>query len=465
MMGADKGNVQIIDTRGVLTIAAHEGFDQTFLEYFKEVSVADNSACGRALRTGRRITIEDVETDEDFAPLRRIALTAGFRAVQSTPIMARDGKPLGMMSTHFCNAHRPSESELRILDLYARMAADFIEHRRSDEILRQSKERYKGIYENAGIGIYIADLTGHFQHCNPAYATMHGYTQEELCKFSIKDLVHPEDWPRHTPQIQLLTSGKIPSFKILNRCVTKGGNYLWVHKHVSLLRDAAGRPETILALVNDVTERKRAEDAREFLNAELDHRVKNALATVSAVVSHSWQGSRSVASFVAALEGRIRSMATTHELLSARRWRGISLAELARHELAPYATSSNTEINGPEVILKSEAAQVMAMVFHELATNAAKYGALSTKEGCVSIRWDRWLDGQPPRLVFEWKEFGGPPVVAPDKSSFGTSTIRDLIPYEFGGTVSLVLAPEGVRCRVELPADWLSSDGGSHHAM
>ena len=194
------------------------------------------------------------------------------------------------------------------------------------------------------------------------------------------------------------------------------------------------------------------------MNAELDHRVKNALATVSAVVSQTRQGSRSVASFVAALEGRIRSMATTHELLSARRWPGISLTELVSRELAPYATSKNTEINGPEVILKPEAGQAMAMVLHELATNAAKYGALSTKEGRVSICWDRRLNGYPPRLVLEWQEIDGPPVVAPDKSSFGTSTIRDLIPYEFDGTVGLTLAPEGVRCRVELPADWISSD-------
>jgi PAS domain S-box-containing protein len=460
MMGADKGNVQIIDNRGVLTIAVQEGLDRSFLDCFKEVSIADNSAYGRALRSGRRIIIEDVETDEDFAPFRRIAMAAGFRAVQSTPIMARDGKPLGIMSTHFRHAHRPSKHELRILDLYARKAAEFIEHHRSDEALRQSKERYKGIYENAGTGIYIADLAGRFQHCNPAYASMHGYTEEELSKLSIKDLVHPDDWPRHTPKIQMLTSGKLPSFKILNRCIAKGGDLLWVHKHVSLLRDAAGRPESILALVTDMTERKRAEDARKFLNAELDHRVKNALATVSAVVSHTRQGSSSVASFVAALEGRLRSMATTHELLSAHRWRGISLVELVRCELAPYTTSSNTEISGPQVILKTEAGQAIAMVLHELTTNAAKYGALSTKAGRVSIRWDRRLNGHQPRLVLDWQEVAGPPVIAPDKSSFGMSTIRDLIPYEFGGTVDLVLAPEGVRCRVELPADWLSCDGG-----
>src|SRR5262249_11479187 len=109
MMGADKGNVQIIDSRGVLTIAAQEGFDVPFLEYFKGVSVNDISACGRALRAGHRIIIEDVDGDEEFAPLRHIASAAGYRAVQSTPLIARDGKPLGVISTHFCNVHRPSE--------------------------------------------------------------------------------------------------------------------------------------------------------------------------------------------------------------------------------------------------------------------------------------------------------------------------------------------------------------------
>jgi two-component sensor histidine kinase len=145
--------------------------------------------------------------------------------------------------------------------------------------------------------------------------------------------------------------------------------------------------------------------------------------------------------------------------LSARRWQGISLTELVRCELAPYATSNNTKFNGPEVILKPEAGQPIAMVLHELATNAAKYGALSTKTGRVAIRWDRRPNGLvPSHLVFEWREIGGPPVAAPGKPSYGTTTIRDLIPYEFGGAVDLVFASDGVRCRVELPANWLSNE-------
>src|SRR5262249_37161262 len=101
----------------------------------------------------------------------------------------------------------------------------------------------------------------------------------------------------------------------------------------------------------------------------------------------------------------------------------------------------------------------MAMVLHELATNAAKYGALSTKNGLVSIWWDERPNGRSrSHVVFEWQEIGGPPVEAPAKPSYGTSTIRDLFPYEFGGRVDLVFAPEGVRCQLEFPADWLGND-------
>jgi two-component sensor histidine kinase len=138
----------------------------------------------------------------------------------------------------------------------------------------------------------------------------------------------------------------------------------------------------------------------------------------------------------------------------------ISLTELIQRELAPYATPSNVEINGPGIVLRAEAGQAMAMamVLHELTTNAAKYGALSTRNGRVSIRWDEQPNGHSrSHLVFEWQEIGGPPVEAPGNPSYGMTTIRDLIPYEFGGTVDLVLALDGVRCRLELPADWLSN--------
>ena len=123
-------------------------------------------------------------------------------------------------------------------------------------------------------------------------------------------------------------------------------------------------------------------------------------------------------------------------------------------------------IEGPEVDLAAEAAQPVAMVLHELATNAAKYGALSNGHGLVSVRWRRQSNGGAGRkLVLEWQETGGPPVGANNASGYGTSVIRDLIPFELGGAVDYELAREGARCRLEIPAKWLSNSTRAHDAV
>src|SRR5262245_2238176 len=151
-------------------------------------------------------------------------------------------------------------------------------------------------------------------------------------------------------------------------------------------------------------------------------------------------------------------MASTHELLSHRAWRGVSLAELLRRELAPYDEAGNIQILGPEVTLSAEAGPAIATVIHELTTNAAKYGALSKREGRVLVQCNWRRNGNAPEsLSLEWRETAGPSIAVPTKSGYGTSVIRDLVPYELGGSVDLVLAPEGVRCRVEIPARWFGT--------
>jgi PAS domain S-box-containing protein len=293
------------------------------------------------------------------------------------------------------------------------------------------------------------------------YAAIHGFAEgtTEIARSECLAGVHPDDLGRIEQFRSVAFRERRREYNVEYRIIRPGGELRWVETRCFISFSGAGHPQRVVGVSIDITERKRVEEQRRTLLAELDHRAKNALATVSAVVSHTWQGSGSVADFVAALDGRIRSMATTHELLSSRRWQGVSLTDLVRRELAPYATRYNTEINGPDILLKPEAGQAIAMVLHELATNAAKYGAFSTKHGRVSIRWDQLLNGHlRSQLVFEWQEIGGPLVVALGKLSNGTSTIRDLIPYECGGTVDLVFAPEGVQCRLELPAEWLGKD-------
>jgi len=207
-----------------------------------------------------------------------------------------------------------------------------------------------------------------------------------------------------------------------------------------------------LALAALVTERRAAEERQRLLISQLDHRVKNSLALMQAVVERSQVSARSIGDFVSSLGGRIRSMSRTQSKLSTGRWHGLNLAELIRDELSPYHAAGSGSLVGPSVTLKPGAAQAISMVVHELATNAAKYGALSRSRGRVYVRWklEPGAAGEL-HLKLAWREEGGPRVAPPVREGFGTSTIRNLLAYELGGEVNLRFEPSGVVCTIALP--------------
>lgn len=155
--------------------------------------------------------------------------------------------------------------------------------------------------------------------------------------------------------------------------------------------------------------------------------------------------------FLRSLDGRIQSMAAAHTLLSNSGWQSVRLETLVRNQLAPYTTGSNIAIKGPDVMLASAEIQAVARVLHELATNAAKYGALSKSGGEVSVTWDRQSNENPTHLILVWRELGGPTVPQDIQQSYGTTLIRNLIPHELNGQVDLLFAPAGVSCRIEIP--------------
>jgi two-component sensor histidine kinase len=184
--------------------------------------------------------------------------------------------------------------------------------------------------------------------------------------------------------------------------------------------DVAGR-KIYTGIVRDITERKRTEEHQALLVAELDHRVKNILAQVAVVASSTRQGSHSIDEFLQSLDGRIQSMAAAHSLLSKSGWQSVGLNTLVRNQLAPYATGANVTISGTDIALPPAKIQALARVLHELATNAAKYGALSIPGGQVSVSWDCKPDGKATKLILVWRE------------------------------VDLVFPAEGVSCKIEFP--------------
>jgi two-component sensor histidine kinase len=202
--------------------------------------------------------------------------------------------------------------------------------------------------------------------------------------------------------------------------------------------------------VADVTERRLAEERQTLLIRELHHRVKNTLATVQAIVGSTARTASSIESFYEAFVGRIMSLAHTHSVLTEDTWQTASLRNLLVNELKPYAEGAldgerdaRIQLAGPSVDLSSELAVPIGMAIHELTTNAAKYGALSTRDGRVAITWDLQPGGPAGTLHFTWVERGGPTVSPPKRQGFGSRLLQRVLTAQVRAEVTMEYPPDG----------------------
>src|SRR5262249_10666686 len=203
--------------------------------------------------------------------------------------------------------------------------------------------------------------------------------------------------------------------------VRKGGSLVDISLSVSPIKDARGRIVGASKIARDITEPKQAQARQELLAREIQHRTKNLFAVVHAVVSRSFAGKSSVEEAEAAVLSRLHSLGQTHILLLHGSWQGADLGDIVRAAMGPY--TDGVTIEGPPIVLNTQAAQNFAMALHELATNAAKYGALSSQVGQVHIVWSvRRPDGAR-HFLFRWEECGGPPVTDPERRGFGSTVL------------------------------------------
>ena len=361
--------------------------------------------------------------------------------------------------------HRLKDGSIRDVDVYSgpvpfeertvlySIIHDVTGRRQAEAALRESEERFRGIFENAGTGIAITDLDGRFQLCNPAYVSMLGFTEEELRGLVFPDLVHPDDREAKIVAIRQLLSETIPSIEVLNRSVRKDGAPIWVHKRISLLRDAAGQPSQIIALVTDMTDRKRSEEHIQLLMREVNHRSKNLLGLIQAIARQT--AATSPDDFIARFSERLQSLAQAQDLLIENEWKAVPIADLVRTQLSHFGDliGGRISIAGPPLSLTPAASQSLGMVVHELATNAAKHGALSSESGSIAIAWNVGADeSTEPQFTMSWIEAGGPTVHEPDRSGFGSTVISRMVEISVGGKVSLEYAPTGFVWRLACPA-------------
>jgi PAS domain S-box-containing protein len=269
----------------------------------------------------------------------------------------------------------------------------------------------------------------------------------EVTFASVRSLIDPDDWKilRRAFRQARRDAG---SYQVEFRVIRPDGDVRWCIGTAAASKGSTNRISRISGVTIDITDRKEAEERQSLLAREVDHRAKNALAVVHAIVSLT--RADNISQFVAAVEGRIQALARAHSLLSESRWRGANVAELIHEELAPYRTPNfdRVRVTGIGLSLEPSAAQALALALHELATNAAKYGALSLPSGRVQVEWELVRGAM---LELRWTETGGPPVEQTATGGFGIRVIRASVESQLGGAVEFEWRGEGLRCTICVP--------------
>jgi PAS domain S-box-containing protein len=405
------------------------------------------------LRRGEALYSGDVRADPRFAGATADSGSEA-RFYASAPLITPNGQIIGAVSVGDTKPHPdPTATERLALEDLAALAMDEIVRDAEAAIARErsavDRERVDLALSAAGLASYEWDLASDRLLVSERLRALAGLSDNSMAIDRgevVLAMVHPDDRERTQAIMREAIKGS-GRYHHEHRVIRpKDGRTVWVASSGVIVRWPDGSPRRLIGVLQDITARKIAEDQRETLVAELDHRVKNVLAAVQSLAAQSARKASSLDGFLKTFAGRLKSMASAHELLTATRWRGASMHNIAAAELSGLAPGQ-TRWEGPDLLLTPRAANAMSLALHELATNAVKFGALSTDAGRVEVRWRRLDDGG---LGLHWSESGGPPVAPPTRRGFGATLLEKVTGRELGGEAKIEHRREGVQ--VELTA-------------
>ena len=323
----------------------------------------------------------------------------------------------------------------------------------SNARLLESEQQLRLATEAAEIGLWDVDTVTDTMYWPPRVKAMFGISPD--VPVSMADFyagLHPDDKEATVAAFAgACDPQKRALYDVEYRAIGKeDGVIRWIAAKGRAVFDADGKCVRVIGTALDISKRKEADERQVLLAREVDHRARNALAVIQSIIRLT--RAKTVDDYVQAIEGRIKALARAHTLLSDSRWHGADLATLVTEELAPYRGGDKITIRGPDISLQPATAQGLALALHELATNAAKHGALSSPSGKITLDWQLQSDA----LTLNWAETGGPGIASPSSRSFGLKVIVASIEQQLGGKTAFDWDPKGLRCIFSIPRSELT---------
>ncbi|MEW5685298.1 MAG: PAS domain S-box protein [Pseudomonadota bacterium] len=327
---------------------------------------------------------------------------------------------------------------------------DITERRMAEAAIVDGQRRMEAIVQSAMDALITIDERRTIQVFNPAAERMFGVSASEAIGTTIDRFIPDRFRAGHADHIQRFkqlgaTNRRMGALGAVSALRANGEEFP-VEASISHVEVAGVRLATVI--LRDITERRAGEEARDLLAREVDHRAKNVLAVVQAVVTLTRAANKD--DFVEAVRGRISALGRAHSLLAQNRWQGGDLRQIVTDETEGCGREGQVLATGPVLALKPSAVQPLALLVHELATNAVKYGALSTDAGRVHITWSV---GEANDLVLRWRETGGPAVVRPISGGFGSTLIREVVTRQLGGALDIDWQVDGMGLTASVPPD------------
>lgn len=335
---------------------------------------------------------------------------------------------------------------------------DIDDQKQAADALLQSERRLQLSQNAAGIAALELDIASGTVVGSEGFWDLWGLSPRDSVHISVLEgIVIPEDKDVRSNQRTREEGSAAPHVEYRIRRPDNGA-LRWLSRHVDFVHDESGKPIKMFGVMQDVTDRREAQARQELLTHELEHRIKNILAMVAAIASQTLRNT-DIVTASATFNERLRALANAHDILNKTRWTSASIREVVDNTIASFP-AEQIFISGPALPINPKMALTLALAVNELATNALKYGALSVPEGMVSIEWSLQpsaeMNGQA-RLVWRWREQGGPPVTPPSRRGFGRFLIERVLGTDFGGSVRIDYNADGVECELNAPAPQLPS--------